>query len=172
MVPVVLTLLLLLLGPSVLRRKNDRIKTASLLVSFTLRLLNFFYFSIAANTISVFDCQFNGLHNVLTSEPSIVCDLQDPYYSQMFVPAILYCVFYLLGIPVVYMVVLYRNRDEIRRIQSKEPQSTLSSEGAVVSLEKSEEESLVAIKYGFLYKNFKPSVGGWGLKIHFCIYFS
>ena len=90
----------------------------SRIISNSLQILNFLYFSVAASTLSVFDCQFNGIKNVMSTEPSIGCSLNDPVYSRLFHPALVYLALYVIGVPLLFLVLLFRNRVSIRKQQT------------------------------------------------------
>lgn len=168
--PLVTVVLIATFGPLVMFKKGDRTSMWPRITSTCLQVLNFFYFSVAANTLAVFDCKFNGVVNVMSSEPSVICDLQDPVYSQIFLPALVYSAVYLMGIPLLYFLLLHRNRVEIKRIQSSEshqgphhPSVNLTSTSLSVPQKKGglinqDDESLVALTYGFLFKHYSPSV--------------
>lgn len=167
--PLVTVVLIATFGPMVMFKKGDRSSMWPRITSTCLQVLNFFYFSVAANTLAVFDCKFNGVVNVMSSEPSVICDLQDPVYSQIFLPAIVYSAVYLVGIPLLYFFLLYRNRVEIKRIQSSyspgphhqsmnHTSTSLSVPQKKGVLINQDDESLVALTYGFLFKHYSPSV--------------
>ncbi len=96
-----------------------------------LLILNFFYFSLAGNTFSVFDCQFNGVDFIMSSENSVKCSSEDPVYSQIYSPAIVFLFFYVLGIPLNFILLLYWNKNNIiKELQS----SPLSPRKSIASL--------------------------------------
>ncbi len=80
----------------------------------TLMFLNLCYFSVASNTISIFNCKFNGVHHVLANEPSVVCNMEDPVYRELLLPAKMSLI-YVIGFPFLEFILLRWNRYEILR---------------------------------------------------------
>jgi hypothetical protein len=129
-------------------------------ISYCLQVLNFFYFAIARNTLRVFDCQDNGRYLALSSEPSVECDFTSPEYLQLFIPAVVFVVIYLIGMPVTFFYLLYSNRGDIIKYQTF--QKSLSERDLFTTPPRHQvvevEETDVLIKYGFLYDHYTPQV--------------
>ncbi len=139
-----------------LRRQEDHHRW-SRYVSYILQILNFFYFSIAAKALAVFDCQYNGLEYRMSSEPSVKCDLTYEPYLQLFYPAVAYSIVYLVGIPLLLFFLLYKNKREITAYQSH--RKSVSTRNLLSSPNGNEmEETDVFIRYGFLYDHYTPQV--------------
>ena len=163
LVPIVVIVVIAVSWPFLSSIKDDRGR--SKMISACLHVLSFFYFSVAANTLAVFDCQFNGVGNVMNSEPSVTCEYNDPTYAKIFLPALVFCGVYLGGVPLLFFGLLYRNRREIQRIQSSKSTSALSTSSLASSpAQKSspsgvrDDECLVSLTFGFLFHHYKPSV--------------
>ncbi len=132
---------------------NNNNKAWAHFVHDALQTLSFFYFSIAQNTLTVFDCQFNGVTTVLSKEPSVECTLDNQTYRKVFVPAIVYCAIYIAGFPLLCFLLLHRNRDEIKRLQSEKKRRMTDA-----SITTDEADSDVEISYRFLYNHYKGKV--------------
>jgi hypothetical protein len=97
--------------------------------------LNLCYFSVASNTVSIFNCKFNGVQHVLANEPSVVCDMEDPVYRDLLLPAKMSLI-YVIGFPLLEFILLCWNRNEILRLDIEVPKESRSN---------------IYKSYGFLY---------------------
>jgi hypothetical protein len=126
-----------------------------------LTILNLCYFSVASSTLSVFDCRLNGVKYSLSSEPSIICSMDDPEYSKMLFPALLCLGIYVAGIPLLFSILLFSNRkliieDQIRYFAGRSSEGTgLSNDPASRKLVHYEKNA-ISVQYGFLYRQYKP----------------
>jgi hypothetical protein len=157
----------------------------SRIISNSLQILNFLYFSVAASTLSVFDCQFNGIENVMSTEPSIGCSLNDPVYSRLFHPALIYLGFYIIGVPLLFLFLLFRNRTSIRKqqnitsinrnslkiptaidlsdIENRERSVSSPNRNRAVSL--SVEPTEAQVRLGFLYESYTGKCYYWSVVV-------
>jgi hypothetical protein len=121
-----------------------------------LNILNFCYFSVASSTLSVFDCRLNGVQFSLSSEPSIMCSMDDKEYRTVFVPAIVCLCIYVVGIPLLISVLLFKNRrliteDQMLYLASMQEEHESVSKKSPVYV-----KGEVFTQYGFLYRQYKP----------------
>jgi len=74
-------------------------------ISVILFLCDYFYFTIATHTLEIFHCSKDPVtgKSFMTTAPWIQCNLSATPYIQLFIIAMISCLFYVIGIPVLYL---------------------------------------------------------------------
>jgi hypothetical protein len=142
---------------------------SSKVVFVILAVLNFCYFSIATSTLSIFDCKLSGINMVLSSEPSIVCKVDDPEYRYLLYPAIASLIIYVIGVPALFFVLLFSNKAKIKEAQQTMREQGLTSPrlAGLASPKSLTEDNATQVKYGFLFQQYKPEKFYWEIIIVF-----
>ncbi len=105
--------------------------TRELLIKTVIFVLYVGYFELTNQILAVFNCVHWELPDLTESirstlgqtlsqtymdeKPWIMCDLSDPVYRALFAQALLFTAVYVVGIPLLYAVLLWRNRERIRQ---------------------------------------------------------
>eukprot|EP01129_Flabellula_baltica_P011508 TRINITY_DN5053_c0_g1_i1.p1 TRINITY_DN5053_c0_g1~~TRINITY_DN5053_c0_g1_i1.p1 ORF type:complete len:876 (-),score=120.31 TRINITY_DN5053_c0_g1_i1:188-2815(-) len=84
-------------------------------LKYTLVVLYFFYFTLAGSILDVFNCH-RGLdgNSYMESRPWIQCDLESELYRNLVIYASTGGVVYIIGIPLLFTILLLKNRNHLR----------------------------------------------------------
>jgi hypothetical protein len=138
-------------------------------IAIILAILDFFYFQLALATLGVFDCTISGDHWVVSKEPSLVCDAKDLAYSTIKNYGMVSAVVYVLGIPCLLFVLLFRSRREIIADQTaacdavsmSNPTSPVVVSSPFSPKAAKENAPFCKVAYGSLYEAYKPKFYYW-----------
>ncbi len=106
---------------------------------------------------------------VLSSEPSIVCKVDDPEYRYLLYPAIASLIIYVIGVPALFFVLLFSNKAKIKEAQQTMREQGLTSPrlAGLASPKSLTEDNATQVKYGFLFQQYKPEKFYWEIIIVF-----
>jgi hypothetical protein len=118
--------------------------------------LYYVYFSCVRNSMTIFNCTLHSGTLTVSSEPSVLCTMDDPVYAYLYPWSVACICVYGLGIPCIFVFVLRTYRNEIRADQVLRASGVGDDAGENPQL-------FVRKRYQKLYNDFRPEFFYWRL---------